>query len=407
MSASDGSSTRPFTDLEGQHRLRFPVSEQADGTREANQISHNSKPGRDRTELARKAATPAELEIEELTNALNRASVESLPNARLIIATPPWSKTGSCGSAEICLPHTVGGWNVIGVEQRITDVDFLISLPFYDPPQRNPSPRMIRSTLKCRISYHPEMDHCQLTNQESMDIHVTKLNSSAKVSPSDPICLSVSMACLISPGVWRISAIGKVEQHLVDLLVLQRQFVASSICSSKKRSLSSEDSSSDRLSKTVEKQLAAVPIAGTANLSTGLAPMEPASSSASAITASDPVSLLKLLPGNSVVIHERHSHYGVGDNKSLTSYELKFRREIDQTPGSRVFACSHSGLPGDVVAKALSWAASSKGGLSLYDCARYWKEEMDLLSSLEHVSSVHSDSAAKPQTLIALESPTS
>lgn len=171
---SDGTSTRPFSDLAKEHRKRFhehqvkaldaPLHDQQ------NSVLH----GRMRKDLASKAAiSPAELQVDELIKSFKAAWAESPPCTRIVVASP--ALTEISGARPL---HAGGGWNITTVQQGINDADFLLSLPINDNPRTKPLTR--ERKLKVRILYDPQSDSCELINETLTDICVTKLTLATK-----------------------------------------------------------------------------------------------------------------------------------------------------------------------------------------------------------------------------------
>ncbi|KAG8404866.1 hypothetical protein J3459_016673 [Metarhizium acridum] len=131
-------------------------------------------------------------------------------------------------------------------------------------------------------------------------------------------------------------------------------------------------------------QFVLVPHAGAGKPSPEPAPVKSTPSPHAGIIQSGQASLLELSRGNSLVIQDLHGPKDSPENMNTSSYQVQYRWKIDETVGSKVFACHHSALPGDVVAKALDYTNKAAGGPSLYDCVRHWKEERDVLVGLDH-----------------------
>ncbi|KAL8383646.1 hypothetical protein RB595_010715 [Gaeumannomyces hyphopodioides] len=217
--------TQPFSDLdEFQQRVEKHIAERrADVARVAVAAEPAPGPAVPPTPDALAAATPADLEIDEVTRALRGASLDSLPDARLVLATATSLECDDAKPAVVRLPHNVGTWNVVGVVQRTHDVDFTICIKYYDPPVPDPlrRSRFIAYELLCRIYYNPANDDCVLQNISTL---VSFTLESA--TPRHRTLLEPYGIVTIMPGLWRISAGGDGcrEQHLVDFLMLRRNF---------------------------------------------------------------------------------------------------------------------------------------------------------------------------------------
>ncbi|GAO19642.1 uncharacterized protein UV8b_07628 [Ustilaginoidea virens] len=392
MSASNESATHPFTDAEIEHRKRcldleskVRISQVLCQPALTNPVEQTSTYVDKRVDLAPRAvATRAELGVNEVVEAFERASVESASGTRLIVARPPSRHASALDTGTSRLPYTIGGWDLVSVEQRITDADFVISLTFYDPPQENPSPRMIANALRCRLCYQPQRDDCYLTNEDSTRLRVTKL-ASPDGPQEDSKCLDHNRSCLVSTGVWRISFIETEEQHLVEFLLLRRQFVVCPIYLPNKRSLDEAELVGGRSKSTeTSKQPAPLPPVAAGKSAADGAPMNCGPSSSTETVHIDTMSVLQLSKECSLLVKSSPPTEVTLEDEGVTSYRLDFRWKIDETVGSKVFACYHSALPGGIVVKALDYTDRPSGRSPLSGCVKNWKREQALLDRLDH-----------------------
>ncbi|KAG5984438.1 hypothetical protein E4U55_004782 [Claviceps digitariae] len=382
MSASDRTSTHLLTNVgkeQQEHRKRSP------GLGE-----HGASNSRTRSHSASSpAATPANLGVDELFDVFSKLSAEAPPDTRIIIAGPPLQYAGQLvdpSPSTVILPHTVAGREIARVGQRMTDADFLLSLSF-DLLSQDPSLQKIRSRIDCRIYYNPQSDFCQLCNEGDAHIHVMKVSLQGG-SEGAFNCLYQGQSCWISTGIWSISVAGedKHHHHVVEFLLLQRRFVVSEIDVTRKRSFQQVLLPGERdNTNQVEMQFVLAPRRTAGNSSANSVVMIPANLPCPRVTQSGTMSVLQLSRQRFLRIQDSNcTHMIQQPNGMVSSYTLAFRYQIDETDGSKVFACCHSALHGTVVAKAPNFTKEVRGGPSLWKCVSLWKEECELLNRLDH-----------------------
>ncbi|KAG6001779.1 hypothetical protein E4U43_001235 [Claviceps pusilla] len=341
--------------------------------------------------------------VDELVDAFRRVSADAPPGTRIIIAKPPQQHADQLvdpSASAVPLPHTLWGRETAGVRQRMTDADFLISISF-DDPCPNPSLRMTRSRIECRVCYDPQSDYCQVLNEGYTTICIMKLSPQDGLE-EDSNRLSNGQCCWISTGLWRICTVGdERHQHVVDFLLLQRRFVVSEIPFTDKPSFPQGPMSRGPFTQgplpppfptqrntagEIEMQFVLAPhVANAANSATDAAHLTSEHSSSLHFGPSGNMCVLQLSRQNSLAIQDVDCAEIVQEeNGMVSSYTLGFQYLIDEMHGSKVIACCHSALHDNVVAKALDYTKDATGGPSLWRCVGYWKEEYQLLSRLDH-----------------------
>ena len=341
---------------------------------------------------------PTELEIREIAKTFDNAPLASMPEVRLVIAS--LNSPGTGDPAVVHLPHTAGGWEMMSVQQRTSDVNFPLHLPFFIPPSKYPYPRFIPHRLCCDIVYDPATDNCLLINHSPMEIRITGIDPTASQK-----VLGYGQPRVMNPGVWRISVKGEkssTDQPVADILVLRKRFSVTihetpSISSSAKRPSTvheAGDFKRRRTGDTTEVLIAqaAHPTAGGPETNTS----NPATSIALTTAARDIVHtggtpLWDLMVGELAVI-QRPSTSAIStslvarDTRSAlgpASYELRRLDLIAETRSARVFTSRHSALSENVVAKIMRYEKGEPA--ELISCANNWKREKGFLEKLNHV----------------------
>jgi hypothetical protein len=355
-------------------------------------------------------ATPT-FPLEELSNAFANASLASLPDARLVLACPTGSSPDGSDSVNVPLPRGIGfgGWDTVGVVQRIRDVDFVINLPFWVQNKVKPSERKCEQ-LKCRLYYDPSSDDCLLVNESGGHIHLTRLGPTGDDQPL--ACLARSDRYVVSPGVWRISILEGTElrQHLLDFCLLRRRFVVdiseplATVPLSSKHSASGSDEVAikrRRLQGDVSEILLAPaaihpqPPSDANAIATPIAAVAPSLDNVTPAPTrqiSQPgIPLLDLRDGEVAIVRTTQPkgkgtepHLQATHVTALESYRLRRIGGIASTAASSVFVGQHSDLSEPIVAKVLRYTGMSSNDLVRY--AQKWRMEKDILDRLRHVS---------------------
>ncbi|KAH0430369.1 hypothetical protein CcaCcLH18_07881 [Colletotrichum camelliae] len=379
MYFSNGGSTQSFSDsdelqrrikrTEADHRRDGPLA----GRRKDEPTTHT-------TVESSTLSTPSNLELAELIKAFTNASLASLPDARLILASP--RRPAHADSAIVPLPHNVGGWDMVGIVQRTHDVNFTLCIPYYDRPCETVSTPLIPMQLQCSIYYNPANDDCALVNNSYMDIYLTCLSS-----PTTRKRLLCDQTRVIGPGMWRISVEvdnNSAQLHLVDFLMLRRQFtvtlhegLAGSSTSIKRLAsgFASDDKQIAMKRRRREGDVTEILLATTAN-STRKAPdalvagaaktLDPAFTTSRKLIQTGGTPLLDLSDGGVAVVRTIQSR----DETSCS------------TPTASVFTGRHSALSEKVVAKVIRYRG--KTAEDLIKCATIWKREKSVLEKLHH-----------------------
>ncbi|KAI3531311.1 serine/threonine protein kinase-20 [Colletotrichum abscissum] len=152
-------------------------SDQAEWQRRVEQITatEDRSSEQDSVAVASISPTPATLHVDDLVNLFKTAHLTSSPNARIVFAHA--CRPVDTDSTAVSLPHTIGGWNVFGVVQRLESVSHAFRLPFHDPSGGPRTARVIPFQLYCEIYYNPVDDACLLVNKSCVDVYLTRLDS--------------------------------------------------------------------------------------------------------------------------------------------------------------------------------------------------------------------------------------
>ncbi|KAI8313658.1 hypothetical protein K4K59_004185 [Colletotrichum sp. SAR11_240] len=397
MSLTSGASTQPFSDTPDlQRRLDEAAADRRpDDSADPAPVNsglpvaprHPVPVAQEGKNVDAPSASP--ISIAELDEALRRASLTSLPDARLIVAHHRRPKTTD--PAVIPLPHTTSHRDLVGVVQRTEDVCFTLCIPFHDNPALPPSPRFIQSRLTCHIYYDPASDDCVIVNKSTTLFLLTGICPDQGRKP-----LHDGEARVVQPGTWRISvAYGAdfAEQALVDFLILRRQFSVTiheaplSLASSRKRSAA--DAEDVRLKKRrhegdiTEILLAAAPDDDGADDDAGLK-MTSTRTASRQLVHTKGTPLLDLGRGEVAVIRGPRRSHGDVSTEGSAMYDLRRLEKVADTPSASLFTGRHSGLPVDVVAKVIRY--TGKTAVDLVKCARSWQQEKTVLEKLHHAN---------------------
>lgn len=323
-----------------------------------------------------------DLDLVQLMEAFNHASLDSPPNTRLVISSPRWADLE--GSAVVPFPRGIGTWGLVSVVQRTYDVYFDVSLPIDGPPNGPPN------LLHFNIYYDPGKDSCALRNRMRYNISLSSLGAEAA-----RIHIQTQGYHALSPGLWRLSLVGDgttVEQHVLDLLILRRQFtiqihksLADPSASGKRKAREDLDVASKRSKQKDETEILLVPntkllppLSGP--ITAALAPLPMASYGVSLVNSGTP--LLYLENGDTAIVQASQSR---GDKaEGPATYDLSRLERIAVTPSASVFTARHTALDHDVVAKVIRYEGNTLG--DLITCARTWTQEVHFLQKLSHVS---------------------
>ncbi|KAI6283656.1 hypothetical protein MCOR14_010588 [Pyricularia oryzae] len=407
MSSAIGSTTNPVSTAEIERYMKQD-QDQPDVTHDAplattpaQQLPQNSKALTQERALIRHVQTqstdrnltdpsfrsPAELSTEMLTAALERATLDSLPNARLVLAS-----TGPLKSSHsIPLKSSIGAWGMVGIVQRTQDVNFTICLPFYDPPSDNTS-RMIPNQLVCKIYYDPGRESCLFLNASIFEITLTYLGpkTTEKV-------VSTGKQLEVWPGLWRITYTSEkfgTLQHLVDFLILRKKF---KIFTQRPQQAASEFPLKHKIED--YQHTASKRRKGDDNiLETIVAPATKPLSSTVANQAAEHgpetrqlqlvqckgTPFLPLENGDVAIVRSTLQNPEEGEHHSTdpANYELTRIKLLGKTTATVVFAGRHSGLEKDIAVKVMRYKGESRG--QLVRSADSWEREKKILEPLDH-----------------------
>ena len=327
----------------------------------------------------------ADIELAALTEAFNAASLASPPNTRLVISSSRWANFG--GSSAVRLPSAIGAWDLVSVVQRTHDVHFAVSLPIESPPDGPPNPHFTPINLRFNVYYDPGNDSCVLGNRINQDILLSRLGAEAariRVEPQGHRA--------VSPGLWRLSLINDraAEQHILDLLILRRQFTVriyeGNVCptaSGKRKAQEDFDVVSKRPRQEDETEILLVPktkppphLYGR-TVALALTPM--ASYEVSSATGGTP--LICLNNGDTATVQASQSRDDRAEGPAI--YELSRLERVAVTCSASLFTARHTALAEDVVAKVIKY--EGKTAEDLVKCARNWAREARFLQKLSHV----------------------
>ncbi|KAM0271625.1 hypothetical protein ACHAQH_009032 [Verticillium albo-atrum] len=383
------SSTQPFSDpaeLERRtalvqskyqgHQGRDPWAEPATDAGRGT----NADTGKER---AIDVTTPANLSVTELAEALNNAALDSLPDARLVLAHARWPDGED--PATILLPHSVCGWDIIGVVQRTQDINFTICLPFHHPPIDRASSRLIPTTLQCKIYYDPTRDQCLFVSETTMVIHLAGLHPTARRQG-----ISFGHHRVVEPGLWRISVggdDGKPEQHLLDFLILQRQFTVTlhnprheepSVSAKRSAPDEAELGAKRRRREGGETEIVLAPATASRSLER----------TASSLLDLDDNEMAAVWTAESINAATNRSSLPEGSGKALSvsnagAYKVTRLKLITDRSSATVFIGRHSELPDNIVAKVIRYQGK-KTSKDLVSCAELWIQEKRCLEKLRH-----------------------
>lgn len=409
MSLPDDASTQPFSDTpELQRRLERAAATTV--TAAAADTWHPDDAGIPQPAVSALVPPPMTrtsppASVAELAESFRKASLTSLPDARLILAHHHHLQ--SPHPAAIPLPPTiVGQRNLVGVVQRTQDVCFTLCIPFHDHLGQPPPP------LTCDIYYDPASDDCVIVNKSTAGVFLTGICPDHERNG-----LPVNQARVVQPGTWRISVAhvaDSAEQALVDFLILRRQFTITMrkalppLESSRKRSAADDQDLRAKKRRPdgdlTEVLLAAAP--GSTRLEGGT----DAHAAMDSLTRTNDrelfrfqgTPLLDLVDGEVAVVRGRQEGQSDSNNNSLSAaflvnateasgssatYELRRLQKIADTPSASLFTGEHSRLAGDVVAKVIRY--TTKSPVDLVRCARVWQQEKKILERLHHVCATH------------------
>ncbi|KAL2756521.1 hypothetical protein ACRALDRAFT_1069326 [Sodiomyces alcalophilus JCM 7366] len=359
------------------------------------ELDHKLAPTRRESEI-KPAPRTADPQLAELREAFRNASLASSLDARLVVAYPP-RRSGRnddsiTDSAVIRLPWGAGDWDMVGVVQRTHDVDFTISLPFYDRSYDTPPPHLIPHSLRCRLYYDPAKDDCLLVNRSDTPIYLSCLDSMG--SSRDHVLTGQNR--VVGPGMWRISVGGDddiaEEQHLLHMIILRRQYSVTirkapkklpgdSILS--KRSAPEEDSEEAAGSKRRRREddVTEMLLAPTTRAAAGTS-VNPRilTLDTRRIVHIGGTPLLNLSDGESAIVRMEQSEAMA--SRDLASYELSRLERVANTPSASLFTGRHSELSENIVAKVMRYEGHRAE--DLIQTANNWKREKRFLEQLHH-----------------------
>lgn len=369
MASSDGQTTQAFSDPEA-------IRHRAERDHEADQ---------ERGSASQLTSLQTTFSVSQLKAELLKATSTSLPDARLVLAYPQWSKLNS--SATISFPTTIDSRSVIGVVQRTKDVRFNVQLPFYDPPCTNPSPRFIPFRLDCNIFYDPASDACLLENRSNVGIRLTALGS-------EPVHthLSFGDTHAVEPGMWRVSVGGGrlTEQDLLDFVVLERRFQVAIQADVVKPGTSSKRMADDETEMATKRQrrrdelteVVLAPVTTVSRPTSRTSAMDISRDKSKAVATSTSIPLVDLTDGDVATITTQSSNPPVR-NDTEANYQLARVGNIFNTASTSVFTSRHSAWSADIVTKIIKYKVGT--GSELRKSALTWERERKFLEKLKHV----------------------
>ncbi|KAL7946059.1 putative serine/threonine protein kinase [Trichoderma barbatum] len=344
-----------------------------------------------REELELETNYPEPPTVDQVIELFNNAS-PSLPDARLIVASPQYPKDMGGDSSIVPLSHTAKNRVAFGVLQTAHNVDFPIKLPINN-----------YSTifeLVYQIFFDPATDDCLLRNETCLPVYLTCLSTSS--APRAYIFGKSSR--IIQPGVWRISMEGNecdtAERHLAEFKLLKRRFTVkihrAIDATSAKRAANHDGEEHGTKRQRLEKEKNARKIVATPSINRIQTDIESelviantdndykVSSSVREIVNKAAVPLLDLTDNETAVVEplkaSSASPQQTSAVKGPAGYKLQRIKFVGGTRSTSVFSCYHSAVRGPVVAKVLR----SESVRSVYNHARLWKQEKKVLENLNH-----------------------
>lgn len=399
MSYTSQGSTQPFRSSDLQRRRdqasAYPKTESTQAFTDPEAVHGNAQrlnaglatgspptvsPGGSTSIVQSPVSEPLPIDATKATEVLSEACSISLPDARLVVAYPSWS--GQTNPAIVPLPQNTYSYGMFGVLQRTQDVSFGIQIPFYNDSSVPPSTRSIPFRFECNIFYSPASDACLLENRSLMDIILMNQNSDQELSR-----LSWGQTQIVMPGFWRISigGDGLHEQHLIDILILQRRHEVSLHRSSTEKNALGKRILFRDSSLTVKRQRREDDM--TEILFTPASTSHDTRNSEQSVISISKSPLVALNDGDVAVVETRQLSHETSDaesSNSVTSYKLKRLDIITNTPSASLFVTHHSSWPKRIVAKVIKYEGNPES--CLRRCALSWEREKRFLERVNHVS---------------------
>lgn len=350
------------------------------------------------------AEWPTEPEVRHLMEMFAKASIAD-PEVRLVLSYSPAPRFEcTTMSTGVPLPYTsICGWSMASVAQRAQDVDFSFSIPFLDGASTPAHPGGSSQRIQCKIVYDPRRDSCILFNVGHYPFYVGHVKRRTKTH----LCNGNHKR--LTPDHWRIYAAVQADgkdglQVLVDLQVLPRRFhvsvyVDSTVLSTKRRRPTTRELPPAKRTKVAEKENM-----GASQKPAGLCTEQELASTAAQteVAALTELQTEQVAEISTLPVRKRRKNEIPSDG---ALYRLTRTGTVAVNNCTVVFTCRHSGLreKGDVVAKVLrdkrpakkaGDAAGTVGGARSIPAnvleyrARLWKNELDVLKRLRHVSFV-------------------
>ncbi|KAM3488687.1 hypothetical protein MY3957_008039 [Beauveria namnaoensis] len=343
----------------------------------------------------------AVFERHRVAEAVRHASEVQSPTARLIFVCPaPISRAGPTSqfSAHVRL-RDICGRSTVAALQRTEDVDFYFRVPYHS--EADSSSRGDLKVLEGRIFYHPSSDDCVLHNLSDTIYHASKHGETQRHR------LGKGTDTVLQPGLWRIWAIisgntGKKSCPLADVLILPRRFCV--VRTTRTTDHAKRAYVEQPENNVLHKRPKTVHPAAMPERSVASSAMTPVLERVTVAPVSGPVTLknhdtrveqieavsdvlLDLRDGD-VVIIKTSPHLRGKVNVSVerltghspADYQLSYLHGVGQTAATNVFACQHTRIPGQVVAKV----TRVEHPLSLPNRARTWTRETAILRKLRH-----------------------
>ncbi|KAJ6783091.1 hypothetical protein PWT90_08617 [Aphanocladium album] len=350
-----------------------------------------------------------------LRDDLERAHVQNLPGARIIIARPPSIRYRQAEHSPLLYPaefisQSRDGRSIMGVLQRMDDINVRIFVPFISHSTRVQRPTSTEE-LQCILVYNPTSDACEFFCYSH---DVALIGESADRS----YLVERERIQTIEPGMWTI-AVASRNKHgeliagrprpVVEFLLLKRKF-SGTVTRSRAGNESKPTDSDVRGSQGTETASAeTVPVETVAEFV--MEPLDPLTGREVRARSPKPIALSMSAERLATIMEEQSLSadsgifYKLRDGETAhiattpsgsenpmttqaymetaTPYQVTRLKKIDRSRRASVFACKHSKIPNTtVVAKALN--VKPNGRRSIASLAGHWLHEMRMLENLNH-----------------------